>query len=53
MQIVVHIPDDMVEATKDGLPPPSLGILEAVALDAILAYFDKLSQEQPPTPKDG
>lgn len=42
MQITIHIPDDMVEAVKDKLPPPSLGVLEAVALDAILGYLSRL-----------
>ncbi len=42
MQLIVHIPDVMLEKVKDKLPPPQMGMLEAVALDAILAYLHKL-----------
>jgi hypothetical protein len=43
MQLTIHIPDDMVERVKDRLPPPEMGVLEAVALDAILAFLRTLS----------
>jgi hypothetical protein len=42
MQITIHVPDDMLEAVRDRLPPPEMGVLEAVALDAILAYLQRL-----------
>ncbi len=42
MQLIVHVPDFLLEQVKDKLPPPELGMLEAVALDAILAYLHKL-----------
>ena len=42
MQIIVHIPDDLIEKVKDRLPPPEMGVLEAVALDAILGFLEKL-----------
>ena len=46
MQLIVHIPDDLIEQVKDKLPPPQMGMLEAVALDAILGFLHKL-QEAP------
>ncbi|MFZ0959563.1 MAG: hypothetical protein WAO35_01560 [Terriglobia bacterium] len=42
MQLTVHVPDDMIEKVKDKLPPPEVGVLEAVALDAILGFLMKL-----------
>lgn len=51
MQLIVHVPDDMIKAVKDRLPPPEMGILEAVALDAILGYLDTLRQKAAPGPK--
>ena len=44
MQITVHIPDDLIEDVRDKLPPPGMGVLEAVCLDAILAFVDKLRE---------
>jgi hypothetical protein len=45
MQLIVHIPDDLIEAVKDKLPPPDVGLLEAIALDAVLGFLMKLGQE--------
>lgn len=42
MQLTVHIPDDMIERVKDKVPPPEPGLLEAVALDAVLGFLLKL-----------
>jgi hypothetical protein len=42
MQLTVHIPDDLIEPVRDRLPPPEMGMLEAVALDAILGFLMKL-----------
>lgn len=42
MQLTVHVPDDMIEAVKSKLPPPEAGVLEAVALDAVLGFLMKL-----------
>ncbi|MDR3754865.1 MAG: hypothetical protein P4K93_16955 [Terracidiphilus sp.] len=42
MKLIVHIPDDMIEPVKDKLPPPEVGTLEAIALDAILGYLHRL-----------
>ena len=44
MQLIVHVPDDMIEKVKDKLPPPEVGLLEAVALDAILGLLLKLDE---------
>jgi hypothetical protein len=42
MQLVINVPDDMIEAVKDKLPPAEAGVLEAIALDAILGFLLKL-----------
>jgi hypothetical protein len=42
MQLILHVPDDMIEKVKDKLPPAEVGILEAIALDAVLAFLLKL-----------
>jgi hypothetical protein len=52
MQIIVHIPDEMVEQVKDRLPPPETGVLEAIALDAILGFLSKLEASAGPKGKD-
>jgi hypothetical protein len=50
MQLTVHVPDDMLEKVKDKLPPPEVGVLEAVALDAILGFLLKLDEGNKPEP---
>jgi hypothetical protein len=47
MKITVHIPDDLIAEVKDRLPPPELGMLEAIALDAILGFIDRLKSPPP------
>ena len=42
MQLTVHVPDEIIESVKDRLPPPEIGVLEAVALDAVLRFLLKL-----------
>ena len=42
MQLIIHVPDDMIEAVKDKLPPAEEGILEAIAMDAVLGFLLKL-----------
>jgi len=42
MQLTVHVPDDMIEKVKDKLPLPEVGVLEAVALDAVLGFLIRL-----------
>lgn len=42
MQLTIQIPDDMLEAVKDKLPPPQSGALEAVDLNAVLGFLMKL-----------
>ena len=48
MQLTVHIPDDILESVKLKLPPRESGVLEAVALDAVLGFLIKL-EDSPPT----
>jgi hypothetical protein len=42
MKLIVDIPDDLIEQVKEKLPPPESGMLEAIALDAILAFLQRL-----------
>jgi hypothetical protein len=44
MKIVVHVPDEIVEPVKWKLERGPTGVLEAVALDAILGYLQKLAK---------
>jgi hypothetical protein len=41
--IVIHIPDDLIDPVKHKLPPPRIGVLEAIVLDVILDFLDRLS----------
>jgi len=43
MQLTIHVPDDILEGVKDKLPPRETGMLEAIALDAVLGFLMKLS----------
>ena len=42
MKLVIHVPDDMLDRVKEKLPPPEMGVLETVALDAVLGFLFKL-----------
>jgi hypothetical protein len=42
MQLTIHVPDDILEGVKDKLPPRETGVLEAIALDAVLGFLMKL-----------
>jgi hypothetical protein len=42
MQLTIHVPDDILERVKDKLPPRETGMLEAIALDAVLGFLMKL-----------
>lgn len=45
MDLVIRIPDELIEPIKDKLPPPEMGILEAVALEALMKFFDRLEKQ--------
>jgi hypothetical protein len=49
VQLIVHVPDELIEGAKGKLPPIETGILEAVALDAILGFLFKLTNSETPT----
>jgi hypothetical protein len=54
MQLIVHIPDELIAKYQHLLPPPSTGLLETVALDAILGLFarmEKAEQGKPDAPE--
>lgn len=42
MQLIIKIPEELIARVKDKLPPPEMGILETVALDAVLGFLSKL-----------
>jgi hypothetical protein len=45
MQLTIHIPDDLFDDVKDKLAAQPSGILETVALDAILGFLDRLRDD--------
>ena len=49
MQLTIHVPDDIFESVKHKLPPRESGVLEAVALDAVLGFLMKLQDSHPST----
>jgi hypothetical protein len=42
MQLTIHIPDDLFDDVKDKLAAQPSGILETIALDAILGFWTGL-----------
>jgi hypothetical protein len=43
MELTIRIPDDVIEPYRHVLPPPEMGLLEAVAVDAILGILERLA----------
>ena len=50
MKLVVNIPDEFIDPVRDRLPPPEVGLLEAIALDAILALLTRMAAKKPGDP---
>jgi hypothetical protein len=48
MKLTIQVPDDMLESVKNKLPPPEMGVLEAIALDAVLGFLLKLDETSSP-----
>jgi hypothetical protein len=48
MQLILNIPDEVIETYRRVLPPPELGLLQAVAVDAILGLLSRLEEQQRP-----
>ena len=46
MQLIVNIPDDLIAQYRHVLPPPAMGLLETVALDAILGLLTRLAEAE-------
>ena len=46
MQIVVHVPDELIDRVRARLPPPEMELLEAVALDALPRFFARVEASQ-------
>ena len=42
MELTIRIPEQIIAKVKDKLPPPEMGVLETVALDAVLGFLHKL-----------
>ena len=53
MQLTIHVPDDLIAAVRDQLPPPETGVLEAVALDAILGFLGRLRAPEADAAEEG
>jgi hypothetical protein len=54
MQLTINIPDEVLAEYRNVLPPPEMGILEAVAVDAILAALSRFAateQGEPDAPR--
>jgi hypothetical protein len=45
MKLEIHVPDDMLEQVKDKLPSRESGLLEAIALDAVLGFLLRLDED--------
>ena len=52
MKLTVHIPDEIIDEVKDNLPPPETGMLEAIALDAIVSFIGRLKLNSATEPDD-
>jgi hypothetical protein len=48
MQLTIYVPDDFVDPVKDTLARQPTGVLEAVALDAILGFLNELGKSSSP-----
>lgn len=46
MQLTINIPDFLLEDVKNRLAAQPTGILEAIALDAIVGYLDGLRKKE-------
>ena len=46
MQLIINVPDEMIEPVRHRLPPPEVGLLEAIALDAILGALTRLAADK-------
>jgi hypothetical protein len=49
MQLTIDIPDEVIGPVRDKLPPPEMGVLEAVALDAVLGFLMRLDEHDSKT----
>jgi len=43
VQWTIHIPDEIIDHYGVALPPPEMGVFEAVAADAILALLERMA----------
>jgi hypothetical protein len=46
MQLTIHIPDDVIAEYQHVLPPPEMGLLETIAVDAILGALSRFAADQ-------
>ena len=44
MRLTIEVPDNIIESVKDKMPPQ--GVLEAVALNAVLDFVLKLETDE-------
>ena len=48
MKLILDIPDNLIEPVRDKLAAGPTGVLEAVAVDAILGFLASLAEKQRP-----
>jgi hypothetical protein len=47
MLLTLNIPDDILEDVKDKLAAQPTGVLEAIAMDAVVGFLDTLKERDP------
>ena len=52
MKLTIHIPDEIIAEYRNVLPPPEMGLLKAVAIDAILGLLSRSLERQTQEPSD-
>ena len=51
MRLTIHVPDDMLENVKEKLSSQPTGVLETIALDAVLDFLITLREADSPSRK--
>jgi len=49
MELVLNIPDEFIEPVKEKLASFPTGVLEAVAVDAVLGFLARMGEKQRPS----
>jgi len=43
LQLTIHIPDEVIEPYRDVLPPPEMGLLEAIMVEVVLSALQRMA----------